>query len=1009
MSNSCISKVVTLSLLLAIILNPSVSAISDPVNSTDQQTARQDMDTGAAIVNLTVANRTFNENVTIVSGATPTPINLRSAVRRDTSVNTTNQSVVNGTKRDVTGNPDRINILTTTPVKKRPTPSPQISNGTKKIAPVPKPIGMTQKEKIAAIVALDHIKRMSVPIKKNTAVSSLTMKETYGSIWKQVPPIPDFSTRLYPSSVVFNDKMWVIGGDDGNCGPYQSDVWYTSDGVTWTQVSGSDALFPRYGHTSVIFNNKIWVIGGSDATGPKNDVWYSNDGMTWIMANGSAGFSPRVYHASVVFHNKIWVIGGDPSADNTDIWSSSDGIQWTQVTNSTEFVLRDGSTCVVFNNRMWVIGGAGEGQYKNDVWYSDNGETWILATGSAGFSPRVDHTSVVYNNRIWVIGGRIEGCLKKDVWYSDDGVTWTQATDSAAFLPRCWHSSIVFNNKIWVIGGDIWLTGDDTDRFGKDIWSSSDGVTWTRPPIPFIFSPRLYHTSVVFNNKLWVIGGADGFSGGHGDVWYSDDGVAWTQATDSAAFGNRQGSAIVVYNNRIWMVGGYTDYFKNDVWSSADGVTWILISNTSPFPCTCFYNAVVFDNKMWVIRDDNAFGGSDQNDIWYSTDGITWTRAVNSAPFDLRHGYASVVFDNKIWVIGGSAFPYKNDVWSSPDGMHWTQVTASAGFSPRVYPKAVVSNNRIWLTGGIDSDGYYLTDVWSSPDGVIWTQETPDAGFPPREGFTLTAFRDKLWVIGGGYWNSNLGERYFNDVWYHEVPPTPPQYSFSITQVGNPGSMGFDDISSAVDLDSTMLSLALEQDSQVTWTPAFWKKETAVTTEDLGTNGRGLNDAIFHYHAGHGAKDLFFLGKTYLALSNGQSIHATDVEGKWGRNNKWVYLDSCNILSDPSWSKALNTTHGMFGYTTPKFTGAKEKTDFIEFAQGRTYPHSAPIPLSKAFYNSTKQNQPPSVTAAVIFGNKDQYDNDYLPGHGSMAADKDPHDHSYFYREWRCNGVERAL
>ncbi|MFA4877115.1 MAG: PKD domain-containing protein [Methanoregula sp.] len=238
------------------------------------------------------------------------------------------------------------------------------------------------------------------------------------------------------------------------------------------------------------------------------------------------------------------------------------------------------------------------------------------------------------------------------------------------------------------------------------------------------------------------------------------------------------------------------------------------------------------------------------------------------------------------------------------------------------------------------------------------------------------------------------------------VTPTPTQYSFSITQVGNPGSAGFEDISSAVDLEATILSNSLEHDNKVTWIPVSWKKETSVTKEDLGINGGGLNNAIFHYHAGHGAKDLFILGKTYLALSNGQTLHATDVAGKWGGNNKWVYLDSCDILSDRSWSKALSTTHGIFGYTTKKYTGTKEKTDFIEMAQGRTYPAAAAKPLSKAFYNATRQNQPPSVTAAVIFGNKDQYNNDYLPGHGSMAADKDPNDHSYFYNEWQCVGPE---
>ena len=36
----------------------------------------------------------------------------------------------------------------------------------------------------------------------------------------------------------------------------------------------------RYNHQTVVFNNKMWVIGGYDGTF-KNDVWSSSDGFFW--------------------------------------------------------------------------------------------------------------------------------------------------------------------------------------------------------------------------------------------------------------------------------------------------------------------------------------------------------------------------------------------------------------------------------------------------------------------------------------------------------------------------------------------------------------------------------------------------------------------------------------------------------------------------------------------------------------------------------------------------------
>ncbi|MEM5853852.1 MAG: DUF2341 domain-containing protein, partial [Candidatus Aenigmatarchaeota archaeon] len=123
----------------------------------------------------------------------------------------------------------------------------------------------------------------------------------------------------------------------------------------------------RYAHTSVVFNNKIWVIGGYDGS-YKNDVWYSSDGINWTQATSNAGWSARYSHSSVVFNNKIWVIGGYDGSYKNDVWYSSDGINWTQATSNAGWNIRYGHSSVVFNNKMWVMGGWTGSSFKNDVW-----------------------------------------------------------------------------------------------------------------------------------------------------------------------------------------------------------------------------------------------------------------------------------------------------------------------------------------------------------------------------------------------------------------------------------------------------------------------------------------------------------------------------------------------------------------------------------------------------------------------------------------------------------------
>ena len=80
---------------------------------------------------------------------------------------------------------------------------------------------------------------------------------------------------------------------------------------------------------------------------------------------------------------------------------------------------------------------------------------------------------MVYDNRIWVMGGLIGGFLwannAKDVWYSTDGTTWIQATPTASWEIRSGHTSVVFNNWMWVMGGYT----SSSPNYLRDVYSSS--------------------------------------------------------------------------------------------------------------------------------------------------------------------------------------------------------------------------------------------------------------------------------------------------------------------------------------------------------------------------------------------------------------------------------------------------------------------------------------------------------------------------------------------------------
>ncbi len=305
--------------------------------------------------------------------------------------------------------------------------------------------------------------------------------------------------------------------------------------LRWVCATPSAPWTERHNHTTVVFDNKIWIIGGEGPYGHKltNDVWFSSDGLNWTCATESAPWSPRCYHASVIFDNKIWVLGG---------WAILDSLS-----------LNTGPI--------------------NDVWFSTEGVNWVCATDSARWLPRLSHAAVFFDNKIWVLGGgdRQNDSLFDDVWYSTDGLNWICATESAGWTGKMNFPSFVFDNKIWLIGGE-----EHSAYLSNDIWFSLNGVEWQYLPNSQVWIRRSRHTSVVFDNKIWVLGGHHqdtlnpSFIGPSNDVWYSELNWNWNWIlllNDSAPWHKRQAHTSVVFDNKIWVIGGELGGGAlNDVW-----------------------------------------------------------------------------------------------------------------------------------------------------------------------------------------------------------------------------------------------------------------------------------------------------------------------------------------------------------------------------------------------------------------------------------------------------------
>ncbi len=268
--------------------------------------------------------------------------------------------------------------------------------------------------------------------------------------WIQATPAAAFPARFDPATVVFKNKLWVIGGSPYTR-PATRDIWSSPDGKAWERVTDSAACLPRQGHTALVFKDRLWVIAGATPKGgsvfySRSDVWSSSDGVTWEKATDSAAFPTRVYHASSVFNGKMWVLGGEDTRkvakNHGDAWYSEDGSTWT-LANASAFSPRAFLKSVVFQNKIWVLGGHGGGALPRDIASSSDGITWAPVQGVTGFDPS-NHffLSTVYSGQAWVHD-------QFKVLNTSDMVHWNTVTASGPFARL---GLLELDGKLWSIG-----------------------------------------------------------------------------------------------------------------------------------------------------------------------------------------------------------------------------------------------------------------------------------------------------------------------------------------------------------------------------------------------------------------------------------------------------------------------------------------------------------------------------------------------------------------------------
>lgn len=207
-----------------------------------------------------------------------------------------------------------------------------------------------------------------------------------GARWTLVSTAP-WSARLGAAAVGFRGRLWLLGGVEnyyfGDRRSLKNDIWSSPDGVHWTQAVANAPWAPRAYHTAFVFDDRLWVIGGGNYT-PEyvglNDVWSSSDGVHWTQVSAATPWHPRIWFSSAVYRGFMWVIGGwsgEPYKNWDDVWYSKDGLHWMQLESTMSWEGRHEHSAYVFDDRLWVAGGFTDPRASNDVWSLRLPTDWI--------------------------------------------------------------------------------------------------------------------------------------------------------------------------------------------------------------------------------------------------------------------------------------------------------------------------------------------------------------------------------------------------------------------------------------------------------------------------------------------------------------------------------------------------------------------------------------------------------------------------------------------------------
>lgn len=319
-----------------------------------------------------------------------------------------------------------------------------------------------------------------------------------GVDWEQVS---QYSPPRGGRVVTFKEAIWIL---------HESSFYRSVDGIEW-ELMGAVPWLYRPTPALLVHNNKLYAFSGVINYGSMfevyfNDVWSSSDGVHWDQVTDQAPWRGKIWTTYVSYEGRIWILGGYNSYLGTDygndneIWTSVDGKEWEQYFFENVWSPRHAPFTWNFEGSLWLAGGYGGGgvhRLFNDVWKFERSHGVV-----AGVMDRLDLTygdsPFVYTPTIDSIPFRINVLNQNVAEYSNGEITVNQAggtTLSLEFDGTAELKPAILTTQLDVHKRDLHVFVSDTCIYRMDIpppvyykgFVGDDTLdSLSKPPTPFI-------------------------------------------------------------------------------------------------------------------------------------------------------------------------------------------------------------------------------------------------------------------------------------------------------------------------------------------------------------------------------------------------------------------------------------------------------------------------------------------------------------------------------------------